>query len=258
MTLEQCFLFSLIVMLATTIEGMVGFGGNILALPFIIIFIDMELAVPALMFVPIFNASLRMISEYKNIFWPAFWKITILGLLGGFLGLFLVQYLSEIVLKVFLSIFMIFVSLKGFYELHVKTEAILLASKPSILRRLFHFVLLLLSGIYNGAFTCGGPFVAIYATDTLKEKKYFRATMYSTVLITMGIMIAKKISAGDYTKKTLITVMLLLPALLLGYFFSSKLQKRINGELFLKFVYLVLLLAGCSMFIMSSVKLILI
>ena len=54
--------------------------------------------------------------------------------------------------------------------------------------------------------------------------------------------------SGVYTGEVLFTAVLLLPALLIGYVISSIVQKKIDGKLFLKLVYGVILLAGFVMF----------
>lgn len=250
MTIEQGLLFAFVVLVAACIEGIVGFGGNILALPFLTLFVDIKLAVPILMLVPIINAMLRMCSEYKNIHWPTFWKVVVMGLIGGVVGILIGSYMSETVLKLLLSIFMVFVAVKGLYE-EISGKSIGKSNLQKALPlyiKFGHGILLFLSGFYNGAFACGGPFVAIYTTSVLKEKKYFRATMYSTVLATMSIMVIQKIMSGVYTGEVLFTAVLLLPALLIGYVISSIVQKKIDGKLFLKLVYGVILLAGFVMF----------
>jgi len=257
MTIGQCILFAFIVMLAACIEGVAGFGGNLLALPFIILFVDIKLAVPILMLVPVVNASLRMLKEYKNIYWPAFWKVTIMGIIGGFFGLTFSEYLSEAVLKLCLSLFMLFIAGKGIYELNKKADIVLcLKTHLSFAQKILYFMILFLSGFYNGAFACGGPFVAIYATNILQEKRYFRATMYSTVLVTMGVLIFKNIAEGVYTGEVLYTSLMLLPALGLGYCISSQLQGRFEGTDFLKLVYEILFIAGCIMLMSAMLKLI--
>lgn len=252
MSIWQCLAFAFIVMLAASIEGIVGFGGNILALPFIGLFVDIKIAVPLLMLVPLVNATLRMVvdREYKNIIWPVFWKITLYGLLGAVIGVSMAAYLSETVLKICLSLFMILVAVKGLYECK-HTELQLVGKMNGWLREVVQIVLLLLSGIYNGAFACGGPFVVIYATSVLKDKKHFRATMYSTVLVTMGFIVAQHWVNGTYTGTNPYAGLLLLPALFLGFLTSSILQKRLNGEKFLQVVYGVLLAAGGIMLITS-------
>lgn len=246
MTLEQGLIFAVIVFLAACIEGIVGFGGNILALPFLTLFVDIKLAVPILMLVPIINASFRMITEYKNIHWPTFWKVVVMGLIGGAVGLLIGEYLPETILKILLSIFMIFVSIKGLYETSTQRTLSVTGTSSNIVK-FGRGLLLFLSGFYNGAFACGGPFVAIYTTSVLKEKRYFRATMYSTVLVTMSIMVLQKIFSGVYTGEVMYTAFMLIPALVLGYIISSIVQKRIDGQLFLKLVYGVILLAGFIM-----------
>lgn len=88
-------LFALIIFLACIVSGLVGFGSNILALPFLSFFFDTRVIVPVLVLTVLFNGLPRLLTQYRNVNLPVYFTMLPLALLGGFLGIHMVNILPE-------------------------------------------------------------------------------------------------------------------------------------------------------------------
>lgn len=82
----------------------------------------------------------------------------------------------------------------------------------------------------QGAFTCGGPFVVMYATMALKEKDAFRATLFAMWVVVNSIITARNAVSGVLTAEVGELVLWTLPAMVLAIVISNHLQKRLNGR----------------------------
>lgn len=235
-------LFMLIVAVSFIIEGLVGFGGNLIALPLANTYLPMRVAVPALTIVSLLIAIVRVIQQWHAISRTDYLKIMAGMLIGLPIGMLLLGYLPEQMLKMFLGIAMIIVGIKGLYDIFRGTK------KDATLKNKYPLLLaLLLGGILQGAFACGGPFVVIYATAILKDKASFTATLFAIWLTTNSLITIKDFFVGNLTAEVLLLVLAAIPAIIIALAISSWISKKLDGEKFSSVVYGILIIAGFLM-----------
>jgi uncharacterized protein len=236
------FLFGLVVLVTHFLEGITGFGCTVLALPFCVMLVGVKTAVPVLTVLSLILSSYIVIIDYKNIVWKSYIKIASFVGLGLPIGMLLFSFLPEDILKKILGVFMILVASRGIYFAFNER-----AKVKEIGNRMLNFILFL-GGIIHGAFSAGGPFVVIYATQALKNKSNFRATL-STLWVTLNSIIIIKIAlSGAFTPVVMKYFGWSVPFLLAGVLLGNWAHKRIEDRFFTKVVFLVLLVAGFFMF----------
>ncbi|WGX77099.1 sulfite exporter TauE/SafE family protein [Paraclostridium bifermentans] len=174
MELSQILLFAFIVMCAYFIEGLIGFGGTIMAIPLASAVIGLKLTIPVLTIVVFIASIIIAIRDVAFIDKKQFLKITIPMVLGLPIGIWLFETIPERPLKLALGIFMVIIGIKGVYNLRRKNinndeiaveyengnnsdtliseEQIILKSK---LMKAFEYTTIFCGGIVHGAFTCG-------------------------------------------------------------------------------------------------------
>lgn len=236
--------FLLVVAVSFVVEGLVGFGGNLLALPLANTFLSMKTAVPALTIVSLIIAIIRVCQNRAFISKKDYLKIMAGMLVGLPVGMLLLGFLPERLLKMFLGFFMIVISLKELYKLVVKKDAA--NEKPP--KEWLLMLALFMGGVLQGAFASGGPFVVIYATQMIKVKEFFSTTLFAVWLTTNSLITIKDCVVGNLTPQVLMLVLFSLPAIALALWVSDVISKRLNGERFSVVVYGILLLAGVLMF----------
>lgn len=75
-------LFALILLVTCTVEGITGFGGGILALPFLDPLVGLKSAVPALAALGLINSSYRTFTLHKQIVKKELWTMVFFIVLG--------------------------------------------------------------------------------------------------------------------------------------------------------------------------------
>lgn len=264
MSIGTIILFATFVMMAYFIEGIIGFGGTIIALPLASAVVGMKLAVPVLTIVVFFASVVIAIRDFKFIDKKQFVKITSLMVLGLPVGMWLFSSLPERPLKIVLSIFMIFIGAKGLKASLFTNKAKIIenhgledeiAENSSVgggdlrVKKRLSDITIFLGGIVHGAFTCGGPFVVVYATENIKDKSSFRATLCTLWAVLNGIMIVINIFAGDITGQVVLLSAWTIPFIILSVVVSNMVHKIISGDSFTIYVYGALIISGILMII---------
>lgn len=142
-------------------------------------------------------------------------------------------------MKLLLALLMIFIAGKGLWEMQSNWRPALHQKKNPLI-----FSIPFLGGIMQAAFACGGPIFNIYILLNLQKKEEIRATQFAIGATSASMIALQYLMTNTYQGQTLHFVFLLIPAVLLAYVVSEHIFKRINGQQFLRMVYIVLILAG--------------
>ena len=234
-------LFSLIVFLSQTLEGITGFGSTALSLPFVTLMLSIEVARPVLMLYTLLLCLYILPPSLRQIDWKHYGIMLGLMALGLPLGMLLYTRLPRVLLLGLLAFFMIAVALRGLWQAFntQKKEK----PMPGWLLALLTF----LGGIIHGAFSSGGPLVIIYATEKIKDKSRFRATM-CMIWFTLNVLLLGQMAVtGAIPAAVWQTSLWGLPALLAGTVLGDIAHKKLEAGLFTKITYAVLLLSGVFM-----------
>ncbi|CEN83119.1 sulfite exporter TauE/SafE family protein [Paraclostridium sordellii] len=263
MGVGQILLFVIIVMVAYIIEGVIGFGGTIIAIPLASAIVGLKPTVPVLTIVVLIASTIIAIKDIKFINKKEFLKITTLMMVGLPIGMWLFESIPEKPLKIALGIFMVIIGIKGLYEekrksndlgeivLEIETnlnkDCISIEETTSKRLNIFQNFTIFCGGVLHGAFTCGGPFIVVYATKNIKDKTSFRATLCvlwaSLNLVMVGIDIYTNEITKDIIKLSFITMIFVFIAIIV----SNIIHKKINSDSFTTFVYIALIVSGILM-----------
>lgn len=242
MTILTIILFGCVVLIAHFLEGITGFGCTVIALPFCALLVGIKTSVPVLTALGVILSFYIIIVDFKSIVWKEYFRIIAFVGVGLPFGMMIFRYLPESTLKRILGIFMILVAARGIY-----TSFKGAASDRPINKYVLN-VILFLGGIIHGAFSTGGPFIVIYATQALKNKKNFRATL-STLWATLNtVIVIKTIYSGVFTTPVIKMFLYSVPFLIVGMLLGNWAHNKIKDTVFTKMVYIVLFISGFFMF----------
>lgn len=247
MSVYKSLLFAAVVATAYFIEGIIGFGGTIIAIPLASGIAGIKLTVPVLTLVVFFASLVIALRDFKHIDKREFSKITLLMVIGLPIGMYLFKSLPERPLKLFLSIFMIVIAIKGLVKAGKDKNTRVIEKTSTKGRNWISNLSIFIGGIVHGAFTCGGPFVVVYATNNIKDKSAFRATLCALWAVLNGIMLIINFIAGDITREVITLSLWTMPLVILAIIISNIVHKRLEGQNFTKFVYLALFASGVLM-----------
>ena len=249
-------LFGIIVLVTYFSGGMTGFGSGILALPLCTLIVGIKTAICALVVLGLLQSIYVVCISFRHILWKEYIRIVILVGLGLPFGMIVFSMFSEKLLRELLAIIVVIVSIKGLYSEYsqqAEKQAYNRRQGLSSLGNRMLDLILFLGGCVHGAYGTGGPLIIIYATQKIKDKRNFRATlclMWVTVnmylviqyirhgILTLGL-------SDKITQIVLFSMLFMLTGTILGNFA----HERVSGRLFNKVVYFILVLSSVFLFL---------
>lgn len=242
-------LFFVVIFLANIIQGITGFAGTILAMPFSIQLVGYDVAKPVLNVLGILSGIYVFVFNYKKVNWKQLAKIALVMAVGIGFSFFIKQLFTgkEFILYKILGVFVLYLSVAGLVRTFAPKKE---DCKPSTLKTVLGFVQLFIAGIIHGLFVSGGPLVIGYLAKQTKDKEEFRATI-STVWIFMNTMILiTDIVNGAWAVPGLWkTQLIAIPFLAGGMFAGGVFYKFMDQKVFMILTYVLLFIAGVMLLI---------
>lgn len=266
MTIHE-FLFYIVILLSNIIQGITGFAGTILAMPFSIRLVGMDTAVPVLNFLGLLSGIYVCAGNYKKIDWKVLRKVVIIMGAALIAGIFIKGKLSgnPHLLYLILGCIVLAIAVQGLCKSVYASEQCARNSSSSknttdnnspinsqhggIFSGIFLTSILVAAGMVHGMFVCGGPLLISYMTRKLPEKAAFRATISTVWIFLNGILFISHILSGAWTPAVIKSGAVSVPFLLGGMFIGGKLYSRMSQEFFVKLTYVLLLIAAISLFL---------
>lgn len=230
------FYILIIAFIATLVRSTFGFGESMIAVPLLIFFIPVEIAVPLSVLMSILVAAIVVVQDRKQIHYKSAKWLIFFAILGIPIGLLLLVYGNENIVKAILGILIISFSL---YSLLSKNKIQLKSDNKAWL-----FICGFLSGIFGGAYGLNGPPLVIYGNLRNWSPRNFRATLQAYFLPASAIGMSgywyKGLWNSTVTHYFLISIPVILPAIFLGRYLNHQLKE---GS-FLKYIYIGLIMIG--------------
>ncbi|MCR5673373.1 MAG: sulfite exporter TauE/SafE family protein [Lachnospiraceae bacterium] len=226
-------LFVFVQFFANFVQAVTGFGGGPISMPPSMALVgaaDAKAAVTCILWLTCIFISIR---EIKNIDLKQL-GIILAGMIPGVLaGMWL---FSNLPIRILMLIYGIVVILIGGRRLFFPSQ--------KELPRAARICALILSGLMQGMFTSGGPFLVIYAVSAIPDKNKFRATMSTVWSVINTYMVGSMIAGGMYAGHSKMLVVYSMVPVVLAIFIGKKVSDRLDRELFLKVIYALLIVSG--------------
>ena len=226
----------LIIFVATLVRSTFGFGESLIAVPLLVFFIPIEIAVPVSVLVSIVIAAVVVVQDKKQVhFYSAKWLI-IYATIGIPIGLYLLIYGNENLIKSILGAIIILYSSYSLFSkkrFQLKTD-----------NRVWLFVCGFLSGVFGGAYGINGPPLVIYGNMRNWSAQHFRATLQAYFLFASTIGMIGYLYKGLWSTTVSHYFLISLPVILPTIFLGRYLNQRLKNETFLKYVYVGLIFIG--------------
>jgi uncharacterized membrane protein YfcA len=149
------------------------------------------------------------------------------------------------VLYLLLGIIVLAISIKGLLGLYLEYTGRSLSFNRN---GAFQNLVLVISGIVHGMYVCGGPFLIAYLAQRIDRKEEFRATISTVWIFLNGIIFVSQIVNGMWNSNNLRIQFISIPPLIIGMFIGSVLSKRMSQRFFMVLTYVLLFVAGASLF----------
>lgn len=241
-------LFFVTIFLANIIQGITGFAGTILAMPFGIMLMGYDVAKPVLNVLGLFSGIYVFLGNRKYVNWEELKRIVLVMAVGIFAGMGIKHFIgeSEGILYRALGIFVILLAIQGLYKILIaaKKEQ---EEKEEDGHRSADLLLLAGAGIVHGIFVSGGPLLIGYLTKRISDKRTFRATISTVWIILNTIIMVGDIRAGLWGKNSLYILGIAFPVLMAGMFAGGKLYQIMSQKFFMILTYVLLLISGATL-----------
>ena len=230
---------------ASLVRSTLGFGEALIAVPFFLLFLPVDVAVPLAVMLSIVIALVVVIQDHKKIhFHSAKWLI-FYAILGLPLGILILTYANETIVKTGLGLLIIVYSLYSLY--FTKNKALEEDNK------FWLFVCGFLSGVFGGAYGLNGPPLVVYGNLRQWSAKHFRATLQAYFLPVSLLSVVGYYAKGLITTEVntyfLYSLITTIPAIFLGRYLNHKLK---DGTFF-KYVYWGLMLISVVLIVSTLV-----
>lgn len=237
----ELILYGVVMVIAMTMAGIIGFAANVIALPLLSMFLPLNLVVSMLVLIAALQSGVQAFRMRDRIHWKELAHIVLYLVIGMPFGLIMLNYLPELALKAILSVFIAATAVKGLVETSRGKKRDTFQERP------WHKLLLVCSGFISGAFGCGGPLTVIYTRNRYRDKDMFRVMQFGCGTFSMGLSTLGHVASGSYTIASLPYVVIGLVAVAIALRVSTWLVKRMNTTFFQQLVNVVLLFSALSL-----------
>jgi uncharacterized membrane protein YfcA len=266
-------LFYIVILLANIIQGITGFAGTILAMPFSLKLVGMDVAVPVLNFLGIASGIYVLAGNYRHVDRKELLRAVAVMEPAVIIGLIARRFLSgkPQLLYYVLGAIVLALAVSGLWGLlrkekrqraesdHSEQQS---AGPKNDLRQsaeaknvsassgaaALDIAMLAASGLVHGLFVCGGPLLIGYLSKRIKNKASFRATISTIWILLNGTIFVSQLISGAWNTGLIKVQLISLPFMAAGMFAGSLLYKRLSQRTFMLITYVLLFIAGLTLF----------
>lgn len=232
---EIIFLFVLFV--ANVIQAITGFAGTVLAMPPSMYLLGMDDAKVVLNVMALLSGLMIAVMSYHHMNKKELAKICVFMVVGMEISIQICKAVpSEKFLLVLYGIIIILIAGKNllYHQEHTLPKGVLL-------------VVLLLAGVIHGMFVSGGALLVVYATQVLKDKEEFRATIAPVWVVLNSVLLASQVRQGALDNYNIRLILISVIPLFIATWVGKKLVKKVSQRTFLNLTYVLLLVSGLSL-----------
>ena len=243
-------LFTIIMYLSMTISGVIGFAGNVIALPLLSLILDLPTAVAVLALCSFIQTVIQSVQNRMYIHWQESLKIILLSCLSMPIGLFFLRYFPEAVSKLLLGVFVLIIALQPMIQNLLRSHRANTSTAHP-----WDWLYLIIGGIFSGAFASGGPLIVIYCTHRLSDKNIFRGTMFFSGCFSMGLVALEHFFQHHYTADTMLLTGIALVVMVAAIYTSTWIAGKVDTQRFHTLVNLALVFAGAMLVLQNTAAL---
>lgn len=229
---------TLIITFAFFAQSLLGFGGGLICIPILSLFMPVQDVVAMVMIYQI-SMGLLIVKTHRHIQWQHILKMLPMTIVGAVLGVMLLNYVAGDIIRVILVIYIILHLLRK----HTKIDP---------LGRLIKWGDAHLAGFLGGTLNAmiggGGPAFILYLKEQITTSSEFRASIIMILMLSNIPRAIGTIGTGLLTYDLFITALYAFPGFLLALYLGQKLHDKIPQD---KFFYLVESLLALSAMLLT-------
>ena len=228
-----------IVFLAALLQTTSGFGFALMAMPLVALVIGVKAAAPLVALVGFTLYAVNLVRYRRGFDRRVLLPLAAAAALGVPVGVWALGNLDEDIVKSVLGVLLILYALYSLW----RPQAAPLRSD------LWAWPAGFLAGVLGGAFNTPGPPVIVYGNLKQWPRDLFRSTLQALFLFSSSLVIVTHAVAGNLTRATWLSYLLLVPALLLGVWAGAWVDRHISNQHFRVLVLALIFVTGVLLLI---------
>jgi uncharacterized protein len=235
MTIQQFVFITIIVLGASIIQALFGFGFGLISVPLMIFFVDLPTAVVTATAVSTVSCAVQWWESRAVQAREMAQRLVLSALFGMPFGLWLLLNLDARLMKGILGVVVligVFLSIKGF--------------DLQRLPKTFDYAMGVISGVLSTATSTNGPPLVFLLHARHFEPREFRAVLNRVFTFLNFLTVVIFTLAGKMTAEALQLALFSIPVMGLGVFVGTRLRAKINPDHFRNLVIGLLTLSGLS------------
>lgn len=230
-------IFILIIAFAFFTQSLLGFGGGLICIPLLSLFMPVQDVVSMVMIYQ-FSMGLLIFKVHQHIKWPYLLKLLPATIIGAAIGVFLLHYISGDIMRGILA---------GYIILHLLRKHTAFDPLGWLIRWGDAHLAGFLSGMLNAMMGGGAPAFLLYLKEKLTDPKEFRAGIIAMLLLSNIPRAIGTVGTGLLTYDLLIQALYAYPAFLIAMYLGQKLHDKIPQKKFFLAVECLLALSACML-----------
>jgi uncharacterized membrane protein YfcA len=221
-----------VVFFSSFIRSAFGFGDAVVAMPLLVLFLDLKTATPLVALVAFTIASTILLRNWRRVRLKSALGLIGSSLVGIPLGLLCLKGAHEEIMKGVLGAVIL-----AFALFRLSSQRI-----PRLMTDRWAFLFGFVAGILGGAYNTNGPPVVIYGSLRMWPPPDFRATLQGYFLLTGIFILCGHFSAGLWTADVLKLFFCCLPVVLSAVLLGALANRRLPVGRFDRAVHILLVI----------------
>lgn len=228
----------MILFASTLIRATFGFGDALFAMPLLTLVVGLTVASPVMGLVSLVVGLAVLAMSWRHVDLGSVRRLVAGSVLGIPTGVLLLKRVPEEILTTALGVVLIAF---GVYRL--------VAPRLPQVARAWAYVFGFISGCFAGAYNVGGPPVVVYGSMRGWEQQRFRGTLQGYFVTTSVVVAFAHAIGGLWSARVWKLFALAIPGVLLATFLGERLVARVDADNFARYLSLLLIALGASLFL---------
>ena len=241
--IEGLLVVGLIVLVASTVKGLTGFGFALISLPMLSIFISPKVAVPLITVCSVFLDGYTLYEARKSVQYRRIVTLVASGIIGMILGTYFLVSLDSQTLRLAIGVVTVLFAAASMIGLRWEISNTNYASIP----------VGLISGVLGGSMSISGPPIVLFFNNQRVEKNVFRANLIAYFFSLYAATVPAYVLGNLITIDLLTSSAVMVPIIFLGASLGIRLSRRVDENVFRR-ITLFLVLASGVMAIFSALN----
>jgi uncharacterized membrane protein YfcA len=227
-------LIAAIVFFAAVVQSLAGFGFALIIMPVITLLLGVQTAAPMVALTALTVYIINVALYRREINTREVLRLAVASVFGIPVGIWLVASVDEVLVTRFLGLVLI---LYGVFSL-LRPVAARIPSRRWVYPAGF------LAGCLGAAYNTPGPPAVVYGSSQQWPKDEFRASMQVLFLVNGALVVTSHLVTAHVTSQVLTSYLYAIPALVLGIYVGSHVDKRVDAARFRAIVTVMILALG--------------